>query len=69
MSYNYPLFAFQDGNVQEANCVVKVDEYGFFIYWTSEGRVRLTYPKFTDFQFNLRSCTCSCNLDLTPYST
>ena len=23
----------------EPNCLVKVDEYGFFIYWKSEGKV------------------------------
>lgn len=27
----------------EPNCLVKVDEFGFFIYWKSDGRVRMTY--------------------------
>jgi len=29
----------QDGSVIEPACKVKVDEYGFFIYWSSEGKV------------------------------
>ncbi|KAF6034895.1 PLCB4 [Bugula neritina] len=28
----------EDGSLIEPACIVKVDEYGFFIYWTSEGR-------------------------------
>jgi len=29
----------QESSTLEPNCVVKVDDYGFFIYWKSEGRV------------------------------
>ena len=29
----------KDNNELEPNCMFKVDEYGFFIYWKSEGRV------------------------------
>ena len=29
----------KDNTELELNCVFKVDEYGFFIYWQSEGRV------------------------------
>uniref|UniRef100_A0A182TIL3 PLC-beta PH domain-containing protein n=1 Tax=Anopheles melas TaxID=34690 RepID=A0A182TIL3_9DIPT len=28
----------KDNNELEPNCMFKVDEYGFFIYWKSEGR-------------------------------
>ena len=32
---------FEDKDTQEfeQNCLFKVDEYGFFIYWKSEGKV------------------------------
>lgn len=29
----------------ELNCMFKVDEYGFFIYWQSEGKVRIIKKK------------------------
>lgn len=29
----------KDNTELELNCMFKVDEYGFFIYWQSEGRV------------------------------
>jgi hypothetical protein len=29
----------KDNTELELNCTFKVDEYGFFIYWKSEGRV------------------------------
>ena len=29
----------EDSTDIELNCTFKVDEYGFFIYWQSEGRV------------------------------
>lgn len=38
----------KDNTDSELNCTFKVDEYGFFIYWKSEGRVSL-------FTFNFRS--------------
>lgn len=31
----------KDNTEIELNCMFKVDEYGFFIYWQSEGRVRI----------------------------
>lgn len=31
----------KDNTELELNCTFKVDEYGFFIYWKSEGKVRL----------------------------
>lgn len=30
----------KDSNDYEQNCLFKVDEYGFFIYWKGEQRVR-----------------------------
>jgi phosphatidylinositol phospholipase C, beta len=30
----------KDDKEIEYNCTFKVDEYGFFIYWKSEGKVR-----------------------------
>lgn len=30
---------FQETGVYEPSCLVKVDEFAFFIYWKSEGRV------------------------------
>ena len=30
---------FQESSTLETSCVVKVDEYGFFIYWKSDGKV------------------------------
>lgn len=32
-------FSFQDTATLEQGCLFKVDEYGFFIYWKSEGKV------------------------------
>lgn len=29
----------KDNTELELNCMFKVDEYGFFIYWQSEGKV------------------------------
>ena len=34
----------------ESGCLVKVDEYGFFIYWKSEGKVRSTGGKWVNFE-------------------
>lgn len=31
----------KDNTEHEPNCLFKVDEYGFFIYWKSEGKVRI----------------------------
>lgn len=31
----------KDNTEIELNCMFKVDEYGFFIYWQSEGKVRI----------------------------
>lgn len=28
----------------EANCVIKVDEYGFFLYWKADGKVIIILP-------------------------
>ncbi|ESO85533.1 hypothetical protein LOTGIDRAFT_59292, partial [Lottia gigantea] len=28
----------EETSTLEVNCLVKVDEYGFFIYWKSDGR-------------------------------
>lgn len=33
----------KDNTDLELACTFKVDEYGFFIYWKSEGRVSTTY--------------------------
>lgn len=33
----------KDNTDLEIACTFKVDEYGFFIYWKSEGRVRYVY--------------------------
>jgi len=30
----------QETGVYELNCLVRVDEFGFFIYWKSDGKVR-----------------------------
>lgn len=32
----------KDNTEIELNCLFKVDEYGFFIYWQSEGKVRIS---------------------------
>jgi phosphatidylinositol phospholipase C beta len=32
----------KDNTEIELNCMFKVDEYGFFIYWQSEGKVLKT---------------------------
>jgi len=29
----------QETGVYELNCVVRVDEFGFFVYWKSDGKV------------------------------
>ena len=34
-------FCVQETGVYELNCLVRVDEFGFFIYWKSDGKVRL----------------------------
>lgn len=34
----------KDNTEIELNCLFKVDEYGFFIYWQSEGKVRIFFP-------------------------
>ena len=36
----------QEVGVYELGCMVRVDEFGFFIYWKSDGKVRRTtiYP-------------------------
>ncbi|RUS70786.1 hypothetical protein EGW08_021454 [Elysia chlorotica] len=34
-------------SVYESNCMVKVDEYGFFICWKSEGRREYPPVEFT----------------------
>lgn len=31
----------KDNSELELSCVFKVDEYGFFVYWKSEGKVRI----------------------------
>jgi len=42
----------KDNTEIELNCLFKVDEYGFFIYWQSEGRVRIfIYPFVRAFSF------------------
>lgn len=33
----------QDPYIFEPNCHMEVDEYGFFITWKSEGKVRLPH--------------------------
>ena len=33
----------QETGVCELNCFVRVDEFGFFIYWKSDGRVSQTF--------------------------
>lgn len=33
----------KDNTDLELACTFKVDEYGFFIYWKSEGRVRIFF--------------------------
>lgn len=37
----------KDSSDIEPNCLFKVDEYGFFIYWKSEGRVSALLSFFT----------------------
>lgn len=32
----------KDNTEIELNCVFKVDEYGFFVYWQSEGKVSVS---------------------------
>lgn len=41
----------KDNTEIELNCTFKVDEYGFFIYWQSEGKVSILidYPSFSSF--------------------
>jgi hypothetical protein len=34
------IYYFQDSGQTDFNCTVKVDGYGFFIYWKSDGKVR-----------------------------
>jgi len=29
----------QETGVYELNCIVRVDEFGFFVYWKSDGKV------------------------------
>jgi len=36
------LMNMQEVGVYELGCTVRVDEYGFFIYWKSDGKVRET---------------------------
>lgn len=36
----------KDNTEIELNCLFKVDEYGFFIYWQSEGKVRIIILTF-----------------------
>lgn len=36
----------KDNTDLEFACTFKVDEYGFFIYWKSEGRVRILNSSF-----------------------
>lgn len=36
----------------EPNCLFKVDEYGFFIYWKSDGKV---YPEKKKIHYNICS--------------
>jgi len=38
------FFCLQESSALEPSCVVKVDEYGFFIYWKSDGKVNR--PRF-----------------------
>lgn len=35
----------KDNTDSEPSCLFKVDEYGFFIYWKSEGRVSQLVPR------------------------
>ena len=39
----FELFSQQETVFPEQNCEFKVDEYGFFIYWKSAGKVRLKF--------------------------
>ena len=34
----------QEIGVYELGCTVRVDEFGFFIYWKSDGKVRTIAP-------------------------
>jgi hypothetical protein len=36
----------KDNTEIEFDCTFKVDEYGFFIYWQSEGKVSVSLPSF-----------------------
>lgn len=38
-------YSFQDTATLEQGCLFKVDEYGFFIYWKSEGKVGVNMIK------------------------
>lgn len=35
----------KDNTEFEADCMFKVDEYGFFVYWKSEGKVLIRMNK------------------------
>lgn len=40
-------FEDKDSTDLEPSCLFKVDEYGFFIYWKSEGRVSFFFKIFS----------------------
>lgn len=40
MSINRVINSLQDPYIFDPNCQMKVDEYGFFITWKSEGKVQ-----------------------------
>lgn len=44
----------KDNTELELACTFKVDEYGFFIYWKSEGKVKLTWKR-AEFRFSCHS--------------
>jgi len=43
-------FCLQETGVYELNCLVRVDEFGFFVYWKSDGKVSLSGSKYDTLQ-------------------